>query len=55
MNLNEMMKRNYSKELSSCSDEEIYYALLKEVKELASALGLPDRQENAAEIKTCEE
>ncbi len=36
MNLNEMMKRNYSKELSSCSDEEIYYALLKEVKELAS-------------------
>ena len=26
----------------------------EEVKELASALGLPDCQENAAEIKTCE-
>ena len=27
----------------------------EEVKELVSALGLPDYQENAAEIKTCEE
>ena len=35
MNLNEIMKAEYHKELSKCSNEEIYDALLKTVQELA--------------------
>ncbi len=35
MNLNEIMKAEYRKELSKCSNEEIYDALLKAVHELA--------------------
>ena len=35
MNLNEIMKVEYHKELSKCSNEEIYDALLKKVQELA--------------------
>ena len=37
MNLQEVLKKNYNKEIAKCTNEEIYYGLLAMTKELAKA------------------